>query len=400
MIKKSIAIIGGGSASLMLAGSIDTQKFDVIIYEKNKALGRKFLVAGDGGFNLTHSEEISNFITRYVPRQFITPFINHFSNQDLRDWLHSLGIETFVGTSKRVFPKKGIKPIQVLKAFEQLCINHNVKFQFGYTWKGWKDKALFFENHLQQSFVTCPDIVVFALGGASWKVTGSDGTWLNFFNEKQITTVPFLPSNCAYQINWDATLIHKHAGSALKNCCFSCNEQSKKGEVVVTKFGIEGNAVYALSPNIREELMKQRKALLFIDFKPEFSKEDILLRFQRFKKTNMKSFLKDCLHLTDLQIDLLKNATNKETYNSINLIADKIKSFEVTIIDFSPIDQAISTVGGIHLDELNPHLELKKLPNHYCIGEMIDWDAPTGGYLLQACFSMGKYLANYLNQNN
>lgn len=400
MIKKSIAIIGGGSASLMLASGIDTQKFDVTIYEKNKALGRKFLVAGDGGLNLTHSEELPDFITRYVPHSFMAPYINHFSNQNLRDYLNALGIHTFVGTSKRVFPKKGIKPIQVLKSFEQLCISHNVKFQFDYTWKGWKDKGLYFENNHQQSFVVDADIVVFALGGASWKVTGSDGAWLNYFTEKQITTVPFMPSNCAYQINWEASLIHQHAGSALKNCSFKCEEQSKKGEVVVTKFGIEGNAVYALSPSIRKELLQHGKALLYIDFKPEFSKDDILLRYQRFKKNSMKSFLKDHLHLTDLQIDLLKNTTNKETYNSINLITDKIKSFEVVIVGFAPIDQAISTVGGIHIEELNSHLELKKLPHHYCIGEMIDWDAPTGGYLLQACFSMGKYLADYLNQNN
>lgn len=416
--KKSIAIIGGGSSALMLACSLDSTKYNISIYEKNSALGRKFLVAGKGGFNLTHSENIEQFAERYHPKEFILPFLKHYSNTDFRNWLQSIGIETYVGTSKRVFPIKGIKPIDVLKAIENKLKNNSVSIHYNHEWKGWDNIQLIFsENNQIKNIET--DIVVFALGGASWKVTGSNGQWASYFNDKGIQTFPFYPSNCAYQINWDTELLKHIEGHPLKNCAFTCGNITRKGEAVITRFGIEGSGIYPLSPAIREQLISKkqirhpeldsgsnqmnqsqydRPANLFIDFKPDLSEKEIKLRLENRGKLSMKDGLENRINLSKTQIGLIKHKTSKEEYNDVEVIVKFIKSFPLTITGFAPIDQAISTVGGILLSEVNHDLELNKLPNHYCIGEMLDWDSPTGGYLLQACFSMGKFLADKLNE--
>lgn len=398
MSKQNITIIGGGPASLMLACSLDTSKYNVAIYEKNATLGRKFLVAGDGGFNLTHSEEKEQFVNRYHPKQFNEPFLNHFSNTDFRDWLKSIGIETYVGTSKRVFPVKGIKPIEVLNAIASVLKKNNVSIHYNHEWKGWNNEQLIFQTSNNQSLTVTSDVIVFAMGGASWKVTGSAGNWTSYFEEKKIQINPFYPSNCAYKINWDSELIKQISGQALKNCAFSCGSTHKKGEAVLTNFGIEGSGVYALSKEIREQLISNKKAELLIDFKPELSLEEIQNRFENRGKLLIKDVLEKKINLSSVQVKLLKFQTTKEEYNRPETISQLIKKFPLILIDFAPIDDAISTVGGIDLKEVSENLELKKLRNYYCMGEMLDWDAPTGGYLLQACFSMGKFLADKLNQ--
>lgn len=395
--KKSIAIIGGGASALILASRLNTEKYDVTIYEKNAALGRKFLVAGKGGFNLTHSEEEQSFIKRYTPSSFIEPFFKSFTNIDFRNWLATIGIETYVGTSKRVFPENGVKPIEVLKAIEQEIKKNNVAIKYHHTWSGFKDNDLLFENSNNSKIIKA-DITIFALGGASWKITGSDGSWLSYFESENIKTEVFVPSNCSYKIDWNKTLIQKIEGQALKNCSFSCGEISKKGEAIISSFGIEGSGIYALSKPIREELIKHCKARVYIDFKPEFSVADIKHKLIESSSLSMKDRLEKKLHLTSTQVQLLKSISSKDEYHDETFIAQVIKKIPITIIGFAPIDEAISTVGGISIDSLNNNLELINKPNTYCLGEMINWDAPTGGYLLQACFSMGYYLADVLNK--
>jgi uncharacterized flavoprotein (TIGR03862 family) len=394
--KTNIAIIGGGASALVLACSLDPEKFSISVYEKNAALGRKFLVAGKGGFNLTHSEDHTLFANRYHPKEFIEPFLKHFSNTDLRSWLKSIGIETYVGTSKRVFPVKGIKPIEVLNAIEKKIKENGVAIHYNHVWKGWNNNELLFSNN-NKTINIKTDIVVFALGGASWKVTGSDGSWTAYFKEKGIETNIFYPSNCAYKINWEAGLIKAISGQALKNCEFNCGRISKKGEAVLTDFGIEGSGVYALSKEIRDQLNEAGTAAITVDFKPEISTEDVRSRIDNKGKLSMKEVLEKKLNLSLTQIQLIKQASTKEQYNDPEFISQLIKRYPLTITGLAPLDEAISTVGGISLQEISPNLELKKLSNHYCIGEMLDWDAPTGGYLLQACFSMGKFLADALN---
>jgi uncharacterized flavoprotein (TIGR03862 family) len=397
LLKQSIAIIGAGPASLMLACSLDTSKFNISIYEKNAAPGRKFLVAGKGGFNLTHSEEKSQFAERYYPRKFMRPFLSHFSNEDFRSWLKSIGIETYVGTSKRVFPVKGIKPIEVLRQIENELNKNKVSVFYNHEWKGWKGDELFFETNSQFKSLN-PDLVVFALGGASWKVTGSDGSWTSLFAHKGITIKPFYPSNCAYQIAWNESLMKIISGEALKNCKFSCGSISRKGEAVLTNFGIEGSGIYPLSLEIRKQLIRNNSAIIHVDFKPDLLTEEIVLRLQNKGKLSVKDVLEKKVNLSPVQIELLKAASTKNEYNNAEFLSRLIKMYPLNILGFAPLDEAISTVGGISLDEVNERLELKKMPDNYCLGEMLDWDAPTGGYLLQACFSMGRFLADELNK--
>ena len=204
-MKKSITIIGGGPSALMLAAQLNEQKFDITIYERNAAVGRKFLVAGDGGFNLTHSEEIEPFISRYMPASFFEKVISSFNSRDLRKWLNTIGIETYIGSSKRVFPLKGTKPIDVLNAILNVLEKKNVQIKTQHIWKGWKNDELIFERNStseSKQINVKSDIVVFALGGASWKVTGSDGTWSSIFADQGIEIIPFQASNCAFEIKW------------------------------------------------------------------------------------------------------------------------------------------------------------------------------------------------------
>jgi uncharacterized flavoprotein (TIGR03862 family) len=393
-LKKSIAIIGGGASALSLAATLDQRKYTVTIYEKNKALGRKFLVAGDGGFNLTHSEGMEGIINRYTPNNFLKESLIAFTNQDFRNWLNEIGINTFVGTSKRVYPIKSIKPIQVLNAILTLLKNQGVVIKTNHHWLGWdNNNQLLFQN---ESSVKA-DIVVFALGGASWNVTGSDGAWLNLFADKGIKTIPFQASNCAYKINWDTTFIQQFEGSPLKNISITCNKAIKKGEIVFRKDGIEGGAVYALSPQIRKQLNEKESAIINIDLKPSLPSSSILDGLTQKGKKTFTDILKTKFNFTELHISLLKSILSKEEFNDATILSRKIKNLPIVINDFGAIDEAISTVGGIALSEVNKNFELHKLPHHFVIGEMLDWEAPTGGYLLQACFSMGYYVGKLAN---
>lgn len=392
-MKKKVAIIGGGTASLFLAAFLNRDICDITIFEKNTALGRKFLVAGAGGFNLTHSEELSSFKSRYTPTSFLDKALDHFSNADFRAWLLSLGIPTFVGSSGRVFPEKGIKPNTVLKSIEAHLTNNNVKFEYGKTFTGWdKENSIEFNSkEIVQS-----DYVVFALGGSSWKVTGSDGSWLNVFSEKGIDTLPFRSSNCAYKINWHKKFIQRNEGKPLKNISISIQNKIQKGEVVITKFGIEGNAIYGLSPEIQADLASNNEAEVYIDFKPTFDLSALIEKITN-AKANTTTTLKDKIKLPRAVVDLIKAALTKDEYLDIQTLAKIIKRFPLTIVDSAPIDEAISTSGGIDLNAIDPNFELKKMKNNFCIGEMLDWNAPTGGYLIQGCASQGAYLAHLLN---
>ena len=382
---------------MLLAATLDEHKFDIAIYERNHALGRKFLVAGSGGLNLTHSENTERFISRYTPSSFFEKIIASFSNTDLRNWLADIGISTFIGSSKRVFPEKGIKPDDVLTAILEVLEKKNVVIKTQHLWKGWdpNNEMIFATN--DQTTTIPADIVVFALGGASWQATGSDGAWTTYLSEKGIEIVPFQASNCAYGVKWKQEFIEIAEGRALKNIALTCGDKERNGELVITQFGLEGGAIYALSPQIRKQLNENKTAQLFIDLKPHLSIEQIQDRFSTRGNRSIKKLLIDKLNLDHTQIELLKTILSKEEYSDLELLARKLKNLPLTIYAASPMDEAISTVGGIALNEIDENFQFKKLPNHYAIGEMLDWDAPTGGYLLQGCFSMGHYLGRKLN---
>ena len=384
--------------ALILAIELDPEKYEVSIYEKNSALGRKFLVAGEGGLNLTHSELPTNFIQKYTPFHFLESAFGQFSNEEFILWLSTLGIETYVGSSGRVFPKKGMKPIQVLSILLAKIKDRGVTIHTKQEWKGFSNEGLIME-HQGKSYQVVGDISIFSLGGASWPVTGSRGTWLDAFKAKDIRVHSFQPSNCSFLINWPPELIPILAGKALKNCSFRCGKDIQKGEAVLTSTGIEGSGIYPLSPHIRDQIQTMGHADLFIDMKPSLNEATLLKKLVRSKgKTSYTDHISQHLNLNKPQMALLKCTISKSDFLDPERLVKHMKNVKLTITGAGTIENAISTVGGIELEELSGNFELKKAPGYFVIGEMLDFDAPTGGYLLQSCFTMAKSVASYLNE--
>ncbi|PBQ32298.1 aminoacetone oxidase family FAD-binding enzyme [Sphingobacteriaceae bacterium] len=397
-MKTKISIVGGGACALMLGCELDPEKFEVTLYEKNAALGRKFLVAGEGGLNLTHSENTANFIKRYTPYGFFEEAFSHFSNEELRTWFKNLGIETYVGSSGRVFPLTGTKPIEVLNKLLERLKKNKVFVLTKHTLLDFtKDKELVFEtNGIKKTIKS--DLVIFCMGGASWPVTGSTGNWDELLKSHAIKINPFQASNSSFKIEWPQQLIAKLEGKVLKNISITCQTKTQMGEVVLTRFGIEGSGIYPFSPDIRLLLEQKGKAEICIDLKPSFSLEKIIEKLkQKPEKINLTEYLKTNLHLSDIQVVLIKNFLSKEDYLDVSSLATRIKQFTLSVTAMGPIEDAISTVGGVDLSEISADFELKKIPRHFVVGEMLDYDAPTGGYLLQSCFSMACFLAKRIN---
>ena len=397
-IRKFVTIIGSGPSALMAASEIDNNNFEVNIYEKGNAPGRKFLVAGKGGFNLTHSDSVETFVQKYYPREFINPYFEKFNNNDLRLWFENIGISTFVGSSKRVFPMKGINPNEVLKQILQRLQTDRVNFHFNHKWVDFDKNYHPVFIHKNKKTVVKSDIVIFALGGGSWKITGSDGQWLDIFRRYNIETVDFEPSNCALKVDWSKDFLNKFEGKPVKNIAVFYADKYTKGEFVITGQGIEGSAIYAHAGSIRNQLKTNKNAKLFIDLIPVKTEDELSMKLSATgsKRTRTKT-LQNALHLEDIKISILKQNTSKAEFYDNKKIVQKIKKLPINISGMADLDEAISTVGGLSLRAIDQNLKIKKLPFHYAIGEMLDWDAPTGGYLLQASFSMGYYLAHYLN---
>jgi uncharacterized flavoprotein (TIGR03862 family) len=396
--KRSITVVGAGPAALLFACFIDTTIYDVTIYEKNNAAGRKFLVAGDGGLNLTHSEDAGTFITRFTPPEFLENAFEVFNNLQLLRWFEELGIKTYVGSSGRIFPERNIKPIEVLNRIVEKVEQNQVVIRYRHDWKGWSDEGTLLFGNVDGEIKVKADLVVFALGGASWPVTGSKGDWLNVFQKRGIHTSDFRASNCSLLIEWPHEFISKYEGVPLKNIVIACGEMEHEGEAVITKSGIEGSGIYPLSPAVRDALERDGVASLYIDLKPTATESEINKKLNESKGRNLSEKLRDVLNLSHAQLALLKSHTSKEDFVDAGRLIKKIKKLPVLVTGLGPIEDAISTVGGISLDAIDKNFMLKKMTGTYAIGEMLDYDAPTGGYLLQSCFSMGFFVADLLNR--
>lgn len=391
---KKVTIIGGGPAALMLASELDARKYQITLCERKKGVGRKFLVAGEGGLNLTFDAPVEDLISQYVPSDFMAPVLRQFTNDDLMGWLNAHGIPTFTGSSNRVFPDLDLKPIEVLNKIVEHIATKKIDVQLDTEWTGWDDdgRLTFTTNHVHEA-----DIVVFALGGASWKVTGSDGKWSTAFEKRGIRVQPFRAANCAFGVAWNLNFLNTHQGKPLKNIALSYKDHFAKGELVISKFGLEGNALYGLSQQIQDTLRTEQSTIVFLDLKPTMTLEQIKDKMKQSSLTKMTDLLKKDLNLDSTSIGLLKQFTDKATFLDPHLLAKTIKAVPVRIQAADEIDNAISTLGGIDLNEIDHNFELKQLPNTFVLGEMLDWYAPTGGYLLQGCFSMGFVLAKFLN---
>ena len=392
--RKRVIIVGGGAGGLMTAMHLNSS-FDVTIIEKQKSIGRKLLVAGNGGFNLTNDCSGVELSSKYFPSYLLENCLNLFSPKDLRTFLFSLGIETYVGTSGRVFPKEGIKPNDVLAAFKLKLKENNVLLKLNHAFISFSNNQLEVLNDKNKKEYFSFDYCVFALGGASWSKTGSDGKWTSIFDLNNIGIVPFQASNCGVNIAWNPSILKFYEGKPLKNISFTVADKTIKGEGLITAYGLEGNAVYPLIGEVRKQLEINKTAQIHIDFKPNNTIEDLLLKM---KGKSYKNYAK-ALNLAPLEMALLKSYTTKTDFLDLTSFIQMVKNLEIPITDLRPVEEAISTVGGIELDSIQSDFSIKNRANTFIIGEMLDWDAPTGGFLLQACFSMGYAVANTINKS-
>ncbi len=391
----TFVIIGGGPAAMMAASVLSCQH-QVTVYEKGKTIGRKFLVAGKGGFNLTNSAEGKTLRSAYSPAGFLDEALKAFDSIALRQWLNDLGIPTFVGSSGRVFPKKGIKPIEVLNAIRQHLIDQGVHFRLEHEFIGFDDQQKPILRHQEHEFVPDANAYLFALGGASWSVTGSDGSWQKAFTDIGVPIVPFQSSNCGLNVHWPPQIKEYHLGKPLKNISVSVGAQMVKGEVLITAYGLEGNAIYPIVPKVRKYLQSEAASTIYLDLKPDNTREQLLKKLQG--KPRSSATYARALNLDSVRMALLKNYTPKAVLENPQAFVEVVKSLPIPIDSLRPIEEAISTVGGIATNALQSDFSLKGFPSLFTIGEMVDWDTPTGGFLLQGCFAMGYWVGTRLNQ--
>lgn len=383
MSENQIIIIGAGPAGLMAAQILAEKGLEVHVYEQNKAAARKFLVAGNGGFNLTHSEEIDSFLKKYDAPE-IREIVNNFDNQKVIQWLSDLGISTYVGSSGKIFPTKNFKPIQVLKAWLDRLANLGVNFHYEHSFQNFDEKFVYFKNREEDLKVKYSKLIL-AMGGGSWKKTGSDAKWVETLTQKNIEITPLQSANSGYNT---PEIFHLLQGQYLKNIEVSFKENHKTGEIVFTKYGIEGSPVYYLNRFTRKHKFP---LTIHLDLKPSLSELEILEALNGTEK--ISSVLKRKLKLSTTALNLLKTL-DKESYLNLENLAKTIKYFPIEVLSFRPIEEVISTSGGVSFSALKSNLELKNFSHVFCAGEMIDWEAPTGGYLLQACFSTGFFVGN------
>lgn len=404
-----IAVIGAGPAGLMAAEVLSNAGARVTIFERMPSVGRKLLMAGRGGLNLTHSEGLSDFLKRYgAGEESLRPSIEALPPEAVRSWSHGLGEETFVGTSGRVFPLS-MKASPLLRAWLRRLSDHGVEIMTRTLWVGWdREGRLIFENSAGQRYKK-PDATILALGGASWSRLGSDGGWADILKEQGIEVAPLRAANCGFVADWSAFFRDKFQGKPLKRIALSFGDMKVRGEAVITKNGVEGGAVYALSATLREAIAESGQAVVEIDLKPDLECEAIekALCVERGKQS-MSTFLRKAARLSPVGVGLLQEAALSLDFQdglsglSPSELARLIKAVPVKLLETEPIDTAISTAGGIAFKELDHRLMLRHRPGVFVAGEMLDWEAPTGGYLLQGCFATGaaagRGVLEWLNQ--
>ena len=385
------AVIGGGPSGLMAAEMLLNQGLSVDLYEAKPSVGRKFLMAGKSGLNLTHAESFDDFLKRFEKDQLkLAPFIRHLPPAAIRKWVEDLGIETFEGTSQRIFPKV-MKASPLLRNWLRRLEELGLKIHLKHKWIGLsKDLQLHFSTP-EKNFISNHDIKIFALGGASWPKLGSDANWVNIFQQQNIPVTPFRPSNCGFNVNWSNIFLSKYSGAPVKSCRVSVNGFDKIGDFIITDYGLEGGVIYSHSRKILNEIREKRCAIISIDFIPEKNYDEIFSLVSKEKgKNTLTNHLRKNLNLSGVRASLLREFTSPEKLKSAVALTKSIKALEIPIYQSQSIDRAISSAGGICFDAVDSNLMIKKMPGFFVTGEMLDWDAPTGGYLLTACFALGR----------
>jgi uncharacterized flavoprotein (TIGR03862 family) len=388
---KTVAIIGGGPAGLMAAEVLSQRGVKVDVYDSMSSLGRKFLLAGKSGLNLTHSEPFEKFVTRYGKRKKeIENWLLDFMPEDLRNWARGLGVETFVGTSGRVFPV-AMKASPLLRAWLKGLNEAGVKFHLKHKWIGWDgDKSLKFETPDGIKSIKA-DAVVLALGGGSWPRLGSDGAWVNWLSQAGVKVEALKPSNCGFDVEWSPIFKEKFDGQPLKSVVLSFGEFRQQGEFIVTKEGVEGSLIYAASALMRDEIYANGSAVINLDIAPDKTEEQLAEKLSKTRGSrSMASHLEKTVGMKGVKAGLLREFVPKDEFDKMERLAFYIKQLPVPLVAMRPLDEAISSAGGVTFEGLDENLMIRNLPGVFCTGEMLDWEAPTGGYLLTACFASGR----------
>lgn len=391
---RRVAIMGGGPAGLMAAEVLSKAGIQVDLYDAMPSVGRKFLLAGIGGLNITHGEDYKKFCSRYgVEQSLLQPSLDLFTPEQLRSWVHGLGIDTFVGTSGRVFPKE-MKAAPLLRAWLHRLRQNGVRFHMRHRWQGWADDGALRITGPEGGVTIQPDATILALGGASWPKLGSDGSWVPLLTQRGVNVTPLQSANCGFETPWSALLKQKFSGEPLKSIAISFADHTgethqRKGECIISREGIEGGLMYLLSRPLRETINAKGSATFTIDLTPERTPEIILDALCRRGSKSLSSHLQSAFGFSAVKTALLYEVLGKEQINDLKTLATTIKALPVTVHATRPIAEAISTAGGVCFSDIDQHLMIQKLPGVFVAGEMLDWEAPTGGYLLTACLAIG-----------
>lgn len=393
----SVAVIGGGPAGLMAAEVLCNAGIAVDVFDSMPSFGRKFLLAGIGGLNITHSEEYDLFCNKYsVAQPHLQTALDSMTPQALCEWVHGLGVETFVGTSGRVFPKE-MKAAPLLRAWLHRLRSKGVRMHVRHKWLGWADNGHLRFATPQGEIEVMPQATILALGGASWPKLGSDGAWAPVMRQQGVEVAPLESANCGFELNWSSYLRDKFSGAPLKSVSLKFVDlqgqvRERQGEFVISEHGVEGSLIYAFSREIRQVLNAKGKASFTIDLLPGRSMDRVRSEVAGFFRSShsMPSYFKTKLGITGVKLALLHEVLDKEDFKSGEKLVETIKHLPITVHAVRPIAEAISTAGGVCFDSLTPNYMLANKPGVFVAGEMLDWEAPTGGYLLTACFATGQ----------
>jgi uncharacterized flavoprotein (TIGR03862 family) len=394
---RSVAVIGGGPAGLMAAETLIQGGVQVDVYDAMPSVGRKFLLAGKGGMNITHGEAREAFLTRYGARRaHIAPLLDAFGAQSLRGWVHGLGIDTFVGSSGRVFPTD-MKAAPLLRAWLHRLRTAGVLFHMRHRWIGWTETngRLQFSTPDGERHVHA-DAVVLALGGGSWPRLGSDGAWVALLEKQGVPIAPLRPANCGFDVGWTEHFRTRFAGHPVKAVIAQFTDGAgcahrRQGEFVVTDSGVEGSLIYALSAPLRDEIAITGSAVLFLDLAPGKDLQRVIDEVAHPRGSrSMSSHLQSRVGIAGVKAGLLREFLPAEAFADPVRVGSAIKALPLRLVAARPIEEAISSAGGVAFEALDEQLMIRSMPGVFCAGEMLDWEAPTGGYLLTACFASGR----------
>jgi uncharacterized flavoprotein (TIGR03862 family) len=392
----TVAVIGAGPAGLMAAEVLSQAGQQVHVFDAMPSAGRKFLLAGKGGLNLTHSEPFDLFASRYGDRRpDIEPLLRDFGPNALREWAGQLGISTFVGTSGRVFPAE-MKAAPLLRAWLHRLRAAGVRLQMRHRFLGWTaDGALRLATPQGEKPVNA-DAVVLALGGASWPRLGSDGAWVPLLEQRGVAVAPLAPANCGFDVRdgWSEYFASRYAGQPFKSVAIRLPQFARRGEFVATATGVEGSLIYAASALLREEIRARGSATFELDLLPAKTPAQVHAEVSHPRGSrSLANHLKSRLGIDGIKLALLHELLPRQDLHDSARLAAAIKSLPVTVVAPRPIEEAISTAGGVRFEALDENMMLRDAPGVFCAGEMLDWEAPTGGYLLTACFATGRAAA-------